>query len=52
VAPSSGGHGAGGLSLFFTLRNVPWQQLIDAVDRVVGNARQDLAQVGLRIAAR
>ncbi len=29
--------------------DVPGQKLCDAIDRVVGNARQHLAQVGLRI---
>src|SRR5512144_2512871 len=46
----SGGHGAGVVSLCFVAPgDVPRQQLVDAVDGMLGNAREHLAQVGLRI---
>ena len=33
------------------LGDVPGQEFSDSVHRVIGNARQDLAQIGLRIEA-
>ena len=33
------------------LRNIPGQQFCDAIDRVIGNAREHLAQIGFGIQA-
>jgi hypothetical protein len=51
-------HGAGGLSLLISPlvksmpHDIPPQQLGNAVGRSLGEARQHLAQVRLRVAAR
>ena len=33
------------------MRNIPWQEIGDLVDRIVGKVREHVAQIGLRIEA-
>ena len=39
------------LGLIESVRYIPWQQLIDAIDRMIRDARQNVFEVALRVDA-